>query len=47
MIILYIMLLYAFEFFTCKVSVDAFSWLYSNLLHAKWCLFVFGATFAA
>ena len=44
---LYTMWLYAFEFITGKVRVDAFSLLYSKLLHAKLCLFVFGATFAA
>ena len=33
--------------FTCKVSVDAFSLLFSKLLLAKLCLFVFGAKFAA
>ena len=40
------MWLYALRFNTCKVSVDAFSLLYSKLLHAKLSLFVFGATFA-
>ena len=39
--------LYVFDFFTCKVSVDAFSFLYSKLLPAKLCLFAFVATFAA
>ena len=34
-------------FLTCKVSVNAFSLIYSNLLLAKLCLFVFGAPFAA
>ena len=38
---------YALRFVTCKVSVDAFSLLYSKLLLAKLSLFVFGgATFA-
>ena len=37
---------YAFQFVTCKVSVDAFSLLYPKLLLAKLCLFEFGATFA-
>ena len=40
---LYIMWLYALQYVTCKVSVDAFSLLYSNLLFAKLGLFVFGA----
>ena len=46
---LYIMWLYAFQFFsfTCKISVVAFSLLYSHFLFAKFCLFVFCATFAA
>ena len=43
---LYIMWLYVFRFVACKVSVGAFSLLYSKLLLAKLCLFVFGATFA-
>ena len=43
---LHIMWLYALRFVTCKVSVDAFSLLYSKLLLAKLSLFVFGATFA-
>ena len=38
---LYIMWLYALQFVTCKVSVDAFSLLYSKLS-----LFVFGTTVA-
>ena len=40
---LYIMWLYALQFVTCKVSVDAFSLLYSKLLIAKLSLFVFVA----
>ena len=35
-----------YDFFTCKVSVDAFSLLYFKLILKKLCLFVFGATFA-
>ena len=42
---LYIMWLYALQFVACEVIVDAFNWLYSKLLPAKLCLFVFGATF--
>ena len=40
------MWLYAIRFVTFKVSVNAFSLLYSKLLHAKLSLFVFGAPFA-
>ena len=40
---LYIMWNYALRFATCKVSVDAFSLLYSKLFLAKMSLFVFGA----
>ena len=40
------MWLYALWFVTCKVSVDAFSLLYSKLFLAKLSVFVFGATFA-
>ena len=40
---LFIMGLYALRFVTCKVGVDAFSWLYSKLIIAKFSLFVFGA----
>ena len=40
------MLLYALRFVISKLSVDAFSLLYSKLLHAKLSLFVFGAHFA-
>ena len=40
------MLLYALRFVISKLSVDAFSLLYSKLLHAKLSLFVFGAYFA-
>ena len=39
---LYIMWLYALRFVTCKVSVDAFSFLY---FYTNLNLFVFGATF--
>ena len=35
-----------FWFVTCKVSVDAFSFVYSKLFFAKFSLFVFGGTFA-
>ena len=45
-ILLYIMRLNALRFVTCKVSVDAFSFLYSQLLLAKLSLLVFGATLA-
>ena len=44
---LYIMRLCSFQFISCKISVDAFSLIYSKLLLAKLCLFVFGDTFAA
>ena len=37
---------YVFRFFSCKVSVNAFSFLYSKLLRARLRLFVFSATFA-
>ena len=40
------MWLYALRFVTFKVSIDAFSLLYSKLILAKLSLFVFGATFA-
>ena len=43
---LYIMWPHALIFVTCKVSVDALRFLYSKLMFAKSCLFVFGATFA-
>ena len=43
---LYILWLYALQFLTCKVGMDAFSLLYSKLLLAKLSLFVFGITFA-
>ena len=43
---LYIIWRYDFRFVACKVSVDVFSLLYSKLLLAKLCLFVFDATFA-
>ena len=36
----------AFRFVASKVSVDDLSLLYSKLLLAKLCLYVFGATFA-
>ena len=42
---LYIMWLHALRFVTCS-GVDAFSLLYSKLLLAKLCSFVFRATFA-
>ena len=47
--ILYLLIfwLYVFNFFKCKFNVEAFSLLYSKLLYAKLCLFVFDATFAA
>ena len=32
------------NFFMCKISVDAFSFLYSKILLAKLCLCVFDAT---
>ena len=41
------MWLYAVPFVSCKFNVDAFSLLYSKLLRAKLCVFVFGANFAA
>ena len=41
-----IMWLNALRLVSCKFSVDAFSLLYSKLLLAKLCLFVFCATFA-
>ena len=44
---LYIIWFYASQFFRCKIRLDAFSLLYSNLFLAKLCLFVFGDTFAA
>ena len=44
---LYIICINAFQFFTCKVRVGAFNLLYTKLLLAKLCLFVFGATFVA
>ena len=40
---LYIIWLYALQFVTSKVSVDAFSLLYSKLLHAKLSVFVCSA----
>ena len=43
---LYIVRLHALRFVTCKLSVDAFSLLYSNFLLEKLSPFVFGATFA-
>ena len=43
---LYIRWLYTLRFVTCKVSVDAFSLSSSELLFAKLCPFIFGATFA-
>ena len=40
--------IFSYNFLHAKlVWVDAFSLLYSKLLHAKLCLFVFGITFAA
>ena len=44
---LYIIWLGVFQFITCKVGVDAFSWLYSKLLLAMFCIFVIGAFFVA
>ena len=43
---LYIMWLCALRFVTREVNMDASSLLYSNFLHAKTSLFVFGATIA-
>ena len=40
---LYKIRFYAFEFISCKISVDAVSLLYSKLLLAKLCRFTFGA----
>ena len=45
--VLYIIWLYAYQFITCKVSVEAFSLLYANLFHAKLCLSIIGVTLAA
>ena len=41
---LYILWVNAFHFIICKISVIAFTLLYSKLLLAKLCLFLFGAT---
>ena len=41
------MCLYALQFFTCIISVDGFSLLFSKLILTKLYQFVFGATFAA
>ena len=42
-------IIYAFQFITCEVSVDAFSLLYSKLLHllSLFCLFVLSDCFGA
>ena len=40
------MLLYALQFVTCKVCVDAFRLLYSKLSLEILSLFIFGASFA-
>ena len=44
--VLYIMWFFALRFVRCKVSVDAFSLLYSKLLRAELSLFVVTVNFA-